>query len=109
MPFLRTWVTILALVFIAGCSSRPPTVSEKKAGGPATGPTAAALLPLDQIQPRPRLSELAPATQPATRPSLAALELYAEGRALYLERNATKAVESLRRALEFDKNSPEIN
>ncbi|HEV8379893.1 MAG TPA: tetratricopeptide repeat protein, partial [Tepidisphaeraceae bacterium] len=105
---MRIALGIFIIALLAGCSARPRAVAEHK-NQPATRPTDISLLPLDQIEPRPRLSELNPTTQPTTRPSLVALQLYAEGRALYQDRNPAKAVESLRRALELDKNSPEIN
>ncbi len=108
MPVLRIWIAIIAIALVAGCSARPKIVAENK-NPPATRPTDISLTPLDQIEPRARLSELNPTPQPTTKPSLAALQLYAEGRALYQDRNAGKAVESLRRAVEIDKNSPEIN
>src|SRR5687768_5328485 len=76
---MRLNLAILVVCFLAGCSSRPPTVSEKKTSGPST------------------------------RPTVAALQLYAQGRAFYQDRNPTKAVYALRRALELDKNSAEIN
>jgi predicted Zn-dependent protease len=108
MRFLRIALGIFIIALIAGCSARPKAVSENK-NQPTTQSTDISLLPLNQIEPRPRLSELTPTTQPTTRPSLVALQLYAQGRAEYQDRNATKAVESLRRALELDKNSSEIN
>src|SRR6266446_1457072 len=107
MPVLR-FAPAIIIALLAGCSARPGPVAQNKSQ-PTTHPTDISLLPLDQIDPRPRLSELNATTQPATRPSLQALQLYAQGRAFYQDREATKAVESLRRALELDKNSPEIN
>src|SRR5258705_13285215 len=108
MPLLRLVLTIIAVALVAGCSARPRTVSQNP-NKSATRSTEASLLPLEQIEPRPRLAELTPTTQPTTRPSIQALQLYAQGRAYYQDREANKAVESLRRALELDKNSPEIN
>jgi hypothetical protein len=95
---LRKFLAILALAVVGGCAARPQVAKENKAP-PATRPTDISLLPLDQIEPLPRISELNPTTQPTTRPSLAALQLYAEGRARFEDRKAAKAVESLRRAL----------
>jgi tetratricopeptide (TPR) repeat protein len=108
MPLLRLFLAIIAVALVAGCSARPQPVAQNSSK-PATRPTQASLLPLDQIEPRPKLAELTPTTQPTTRPSLAALQLYAQGRAYYQDREANKAVESLRRALELDRNSAEIN
>src|SRR3954466_10778160 len=108
MPLLRYSALILAVALLAGCAARRQPVAENPSH-PATRPSDVSLLPLDQIEPRPRLSELNQTTQPTTRPSLAALQFYAQGRALYQDRNPMKAVEALRRALELDKNSAETN
>src|SRR5829696_7643759 len=108
IPFLRLALPILAIALLASCSARPKQVAETKKP-PATRPADISLLPLDEIEPRPRLAELNSTTQPTTKPSLQALQLFAQGRAFYQDREATKAVESLRRALELDRNSPEIN
>jgi tetratricopeptide (TPR) repeat protein len=108
MHLLRLTLAILAIALLAGCSARPKQIAETK-NPPTTRPTDISLLPLDQIEPRPRLAELNATTQPTTRPSLQALQFYAQGRAFYEDREGAKAVEALRRALELDKNSPEIN
>jgi tetratricopeptide (TPR) repeat protein len=105
---MRTTTSILLLSLLAGCSARPKPLAQNQ-NHPTTRSTDISLLSLDQIEPRPRLSQLQPTTQPTTLPSLPALQLYAKGRALFQDRNHTKAVDSLRSALELDKNSPEIN
>src|SRR5438552_6844464 len=108
MRFLRVALAIFLIALLAGCSARPQTARETKTP-PTTRPSDLSLLPLDQIEPRPRLAELNATTQPTTRPSLAALQLYAQGRAFFQDRQAAKAVEALRRALEIDKDSSGIN
>src|SRR5258706_15077511 len=104
MPVLRICIAIIAIALVAGCSARPKIVAENK-NPPATRPTDISLTPTDQIDPRARLYELNPTPQPTTKPSLPELQIYEEDRELYQDRNAGKAVESLRRAVEIDKNS----
>lgn len=116
----RTVTAILAASFLTvGCAhQRPAQPSARIAATPTTQPTAAALLSLDQIQPRPVLRDLIatattrPTTNPATRPAAAPLEalhIYAQARAAQLEGNRRHAIELLEKALELDPDSFALN
>src|SRR5438874_1914203 len=103
---------ILAALGVFGCAQ-----SGRNAMAPTTGPLATsrplappeAFLTLDQIQPKPVLTNLIkPATSPATRPSLDALELYARARGAMFDDHPGNAVNLLQRAIGADPNSFEL-
>ena len=96
----------------AGCAqqgSPRSASSEPVSQSPATRPSDPALLSLDEIEPRPVLSELVAAattrpattrsattqatTRPAADPPLEALYIYAQARAAQLEGNRRLAIE----------------
>src|SRR5436189_4348921 len=95
---------ILASLFICGCA---PTA--RHAVAPSTGVATSqpsgppeAFLPLEQIPLRPVLANIKPASQPTSRPSLDALELYARARGAMLDNQRTNAINLLQRAIEAD-------
>lgn len=106
----RIWLILLAISVAGGCASqkRSPTPSPSTRG--STTQRAAddpAGLTLDQIQPRPVL-ERPVATAPTTRPSLDALQLFAEARAAILEGQRFTAISLLEKARLLDPQSFEI-
>src|SRR4051812_42752677 len=105
---MRRLLAILVAI-LAGCSAHQKSLTKSTNQSSTRPSNDPSLLSLDQIEPNVRLSQLQPTTNPTTMPSSLALQLYAEGRAAQLERNPARAVDFLRKALELDKNSPEIN
>src|SRR5258706_1834633 len=99
----------ILLAILAGCSAHQKQLAQSKNQSTTRPANDPSLLSLDQIEPNVRLSQIQPTTRATTQPSLVALQLYAQGRSAQLERNPTKAVESLRLPLDLDKDSPEIH
>ncbi len=96
---------------IASAAEAAPAATTSSATRPAATTTAPALDPraaltLEQIAPAPRLAE--PATQPATRPSLDALELYGRARDELLKNQRFSAIDLLDQAARIDPYSFEI-
>jgi len=103
---------ILACALLYGCAQTARHAVAPTTGGlaatQASGPPEA-FLPLDEIRPRPVLAELLkPATAPATRPSLDALELFARARGAMLDNNRTAEINLLERAIQADPASFEL-
>src|SRR6058998_323336 len=110
MPLLTMRrLLLILLATLAGCSAHHKPLANSTNRSTTRPSNDPSLLSLDQIEPHPRLSQLQPTTNPTTQPATLALQLYAEGRAAQLDRNPARAVDFLRKALELDKNSPEIN
>lgn len=112
-------ILLFALACIAGCAA------DRKAKPAATAPADADMAPavraeppapkgdaylqLDEIPGRPELVELLPASRPAARPPLDAVNLYAQAtNALHAGRR-TAAIDLLERALALDPDSFELN
>src|SRR5436309_14247462 len=104
---------ILAALLLCGCAANhqraaTPATASATTTQPAGSPEA--FLTLDQIQPKPVLADFkAPATAPASRPSLEAIELYARARGAMLDGNRYNAINLLQRAIEADPASFELH
>lgn len=100
----RRWVLILAVspFLMLGCQSLG-----RSGHGVDSRPRQAAMLPLEQIEPRPVL----PSTRPSTRPlpSLEALELYGRARAAMQSNQVFIAIDLLEQAARLDPESYEVN
>src|SRR5438045_3224514 len=107
------FAAILAALLLFGCAANhqraaTPTTASTATTQPTASPEA--FLTLDQIQPKPVLSDFkAPATAPASRPSLDAIELYARARGAMLDGNRYNAINLLQRAIEADPASFELH
>ena len=119
-------LTVLGVVACgAGCAQRQGAERTAQAthSTPATTrPSDPALLSLDEIHPRPLLTEIvaAAATRPSTKPTtnpttqpaqppLDALHVYAQARAAQLDGDRRRAIDLLERALQADPDSFALN
>ncbi len=102
--------TLIALLVGVGCAPRQhEAASNATTVAATTHPTDPALLSLDEIEPRPVLPTRRATTQPTTRPSLDAIQLYAQARAAQWEGDRARAVLLLERAVARDSESFELN
>ena len=119
-------LTVLGVVACgAGCAQRQGaerTAQATHSTPAATRPSDPALLSLDEIHPRPLLSEIVaaaatrpskkPTTNPTTQPAqppLDALHVYAQARAAQLDGDRRRAIDLLERALQADPDSFALN
>src|SRR5947209_8537094 len=94
---------------LAGCAQRTPGPPPATAPAMAqTHPSAPAFLTLDEIRPVPALPPPR-ATNPATRPSLDAVELFARARGEMLSEHRLAAIPLLERAVALDPDSYELH
>ncbi|MCY2951970.1 MAG: tetratricopeptide repeat protein [Planctomycetota bacterium] len=105
---ILSW-TVIGVLVAGGCAARRNETAPETAAPAATRPSDPATFTLDEIEPRPVLANPLPRTNPTTRPSLDAIQLYAQARAAQLEGNRRKAIVLLEKALSKDSESFELN
>lgn len=110
----RTAPLLLAIAVAVGCaaqSSRPVSPSPAaRAATPASqhAEDPRAFLPLDEIEPDAKLPAARATTQPTSRPSLDAVELFARARTATLENQRYNAINLLEKAIALDPDSFEL-
>ena len=114
--YARTIVVLgsIPLALAAGCATaRRPSPAVARVAAPASQPTGPAILELDEILPRPVLASAttttAPTTNPAARPPLDALVLFARARELMLDGRRSEAARLLEQAVALDPGSYELH
>jgi tetratricopeptide (TPR) repeat protein len=101
-------IAVGLVCLIAGCVHQRAVTIRPDAPPPATRPTDAALLTLDQIDPVPVLPR--PATMPADhQSSLESIQFFAQARAKQLAGDRAGAVALLEKAIKLDPDSFEVN
>ncbi|MGE5609457.1 MAG: tetratricopeptide repeat protein, partial [Bacillota bacterium] len=98
-------ISVCTLLSIGGCAAKPMTSPVPAAT--TTRPADPALLRLTELEPPPALP--LPATRPTTRPSLDAIQFFAQARAAQLRGDRLGALSLLESALKLDPNSFDLH
>ncbi len=109
MSLKRRLPILMSAAVLAGCAGRPAVTQKAVSTAHAVASKPIDLkagLALADIQPAITLPR--PATQPAGRPSLDAIELYARARDEYLQNRRFTAINNLEKAIAVDPTSPEL-